>query len=112
VDVSVLDTEPDFDPDTREEIGERPAIWFWFTDAKLGEFEEFVRREGSRLHHALVTEWSRPLIEVASGFFAKAFMSDGLEQLLWHITTIEALRNLSIGMRQGVHEISVAAPPR
>lgn len=90
-DVSVLDTEPDFDSATGEEVGERPAIWFYFNDTEVKIFEEFVRREGARLHRALVTPWSRPLIEVASRFFAKAFMSDGLEQLLWHITTIEAL---------------------
>jgi hypothetical protein len=82
VDIPVLDTEPDFDPDTQEEIGERPSIWFWFTDAELVEFAELVSREGTRLHRALVTAWSRPVIETASKFFAKAFVSDGLEQLL------------------------------
>lgn len=90
-DTSVLDTEPDFDPYTNEEIGERPTIRFSFNAKEAKAFEVFVRREGALLHRALETRWSRELVEVASKFFAKAFVSYGLEQLLWHITTIEAL---------------------
>jgi hypothetical protein len=39
-------------------------------------------------------KWSNDLnnlIEVGLGFLAKAFFTNGVEQLLWHITTIEAL---------------------
>jgi hypothetical protein len=91
VDPSALDTEPTFDHETGEEVGERPTIWFSFNDAEATAFEQFVRLEGERLHDALATPWSRPLIEVAARFFAKAFMSGGLEELLWHMATVEAL---------------------
>jgi hypothetical protein len=53
--------------------------------AKAAGFQAFVTREGDRLDRALAIGWSRSLVEVASRFFAKAFVSEGLEQLLWHI---------------------------
>ena len=90
-DTSVLDTEPFFDPDTREYIGERPHVLFHLSASETEAFEIFVRREGTLLHRALGTAWSKPLVETASNFFAKAFVADGVEQLLWHMTTIEAL---------------------
>jgi hypothetical protein len=90
VDTSALETEPEFDH-ANKEVGERPAIRLHFNEAEADAFERLARSEGTRLHAALSSTWSRPLVEVASNFFAKAFVSDGLEQLLWHITTIEAL---------------------
>ena len=90
-DISMLDTQPEFDPYTNEEVGEEPLILFSFSAREAESFETFLRREGTLLHRALKTAWSKPLAETASSFFAKAFVADGVEQLLWHITTIEAL---------------------
>jgi hypothetical protein len=89
--VRILDREPDFDADTGEEIGDRPTIHFHLDESETSRFEVFVKAESKRLDRLRSLAWSKELIEVALGFLVKAFFANGVEQLLWHITTIEAL---------------------
>jgi hypothetical protein len=87
----MLAREPEVDPDTGEETGDRPTIHFHFDDAETKQFEMFVKAESERLTRLRDFEWSKDLIEAGLGFLVKAFFASGVEQLLWHITTIEAL---------------------
>ncbi|MGO9265185.1 MAG: hypothetical protein ACLP1Y_07275 [Candidatus Acidiferrales bacterium] len=87
----MLAREPEVDPDTGEEIGDRPTIHFHFDKAETNDFEVFVKAESERLTRLRSFEWSKELIEAGLGFLVKAFFASGVEQLLWHITTIEAL---------------------
>ena len=89
--LSTLDREPYFNPWTGEEEGEKPAHWISF---RAEESEQFVDKI-QNLDHLLVA--IKPAMETwhfvgrAFGFLVKGFFSDGLEQLLWHMTVLEAL---------------------
>jgi hypothetical protein len=83
-----FETEPVFHPETGEENGERQAIWIDLTEDEEEKLELLMLKTG-KLLAKYPTEWT--FIEIALGYFVKAFFSEGLEQLLWHITTIEAL---------------------
>jgi Apea-like HEPN len=87
----MLAREPENDPDTGEEIGDRPTIHFHFDQAETNNFELFAKVESERLTRLRSLKWSNDLIETGLGFLVKAFFANGVEQLLWHITTIEAL---------------------
>ncbi len=91
IDVSRLRTVPDFDPHSGEEIGEVPETVIHFDEEEIDKFKDFILQiEGiSSILTPLEQDWR--FLEVAQGFFLKAFFADGLEQLLWHITTLEAL---------------------
>lgn len=87
-----LDTEPAFNSMTGEELDfERPVIWTHLDtdeadvcEASVRELVDRLRALGSR-----PTEWG--FFDRACGYFLKAFFADGFEQLLWHITTVDAL---------------------
>lgn len=86
-----LERESEFDSDTGEEIGDRPEIHFHLNKAETIAFEAFIKAESERLTRLRSCKWSNDLIQVGLGFLVKAFFTNGVEQLLWHITTIEAL---------------------
>lgn len=54
-------------------------------------FEQCITLYGQILRYIepIPEQWH--FIEIAWGYFIKAYFADGLEQLLWHITTLEAL---------------------
>jgi hypothetical protein len=58
------------------------------SEAKFGDFVSWAEECLTRLE-PLQEKW--PFVEIATGFLLKAFFSDGLEQLLWHITVLESL---------------------
>ena len=90
-DISCLALEPIFDGNGVE-IGEGPAMPIMYLDAT--ETQGFYRMV-TQLEAQLKTvrdqtdRWQ--FIDVAVGYLVKAFFSDELDQLLWHITAIEAL---------------------
>lgn len=89
--LSTLDREPYFNPLTGEEEGEKPVHWISFSAEESEQFVNTVQN----LDHLLVA--IKPAMEAwnfvgrALGFLVKGFYSDGLEQLLWHMTVLEAL---------------------
>jgi len=85
-----LQKEPDFDSNGNE-IGERPEIRIRLDQAETESFRLFVTRNHSLLSrlHSESHPWH--FFEIALGRLIKAFFADDLDQLLWHITTIEAL---------------------
>jgi len=74
-----------------EEI-EVPGIGIVLDDAATEAFKAFIRRAGDLLRCLRAKQNGWEFVEVALGYFIKGFFTnDGLEQMLWHITTLEAL---------------------
>lgn len=97
-DTSVLSTEPVPDPNTGEFVGEEPARLIDMCDDKASiDFRVFVRRAAMGFSSFCANQEAKPFMETALGYFLKAFFSEGLEQLLWHIAVVEAL----LGDREG-----------
>ena len=89
-DCSKLATTPQIDPYTEEEY-ETPIVFFELSESHVVSFEECTRRADDCLRQ-LETDTARwPFLKVATGNLIKAFFADGLEELLWHITALEAL---------------------
>ncbi len=90
-DISSLELVPDFDHDGVER-GECPPMPIHYLNATetcsfsrtVTEFEIQLNTIRSR-----TARWQ--FIDVAVSYLVKAFFSDDLDQLLWHITAIEAL---------------------
>jgi hypothetical protein len=87
-DLSDLPMEPMMD-NFGEEVGERPYVAFDLSGSET-EFRDFVKNIGALIEKIKqVRQWQ--FIDVALSFMEKGFRDSGLEQLLWHITAIEAL---------------------
>ena len=90
------------DPDTGEVYNAHDFI-FEMNESRGVAFEQCIQRADECLRHlekkkhdtklpyldTLDTRW--PFLKVAVGNLIKAFFAAGLEQLLWHITALEAL---------------------
>jgi hypothetical protein len=77
--------------DDGEEVGDSPEVVFYFDELRTRKLEEDLREFEARLRliDKYQPEWR--FVYTALGFLAKAFQTRGLEQLLWHITAIEAV---------------------
>ncbi len=87
-----LGTDPILDG-TGEEIGEMPAVYIPLDENETDSFKAFIQHIGS-LFDSLETkddEWK--FLDTALAYFIKAFSTEygDLEELLWHITVLEAL---------------------
>jgi hypothetical protein len=54
-------------------------------------FTDFIQRTAKLLADLRAQQNDWQFVETALDYFIKAFFTPGLEQLLWHITTLEAL---------------------
>ena len=90
-DFQKLATEPFFHPETNEEIGDNPSIYFHFDEIQTNNFEKFINEIENVFLNLNQNHTAINFFDIALGYFIKAFFSDGLEQLLWHISTVEAL---------------------
>lgn len=92
-DISRLATEPVIDHITGEEIGEKLIVWFPMGKEETEELKGFLEQNLPLLNIALLKKF--PFLNSALGYLTKAFFtilfSNSPEQLLWHITSIEAL---------------------
>ena len=89
-------------PVTEEEY-EAPYVTFNLNEPRVAALEEYIQRADECLRNlekkehdpslpyldTLDTRW--PFLKVAIGNLIKAFFTEELEQLLWHITALEAL---------------------
>lgn len=89
-DISGLITEPVLDS-SGEEIGEAPTVYISLDQDETAKFKAFIQKTMSLLGSLKIKENNWQFLETASGYFIKAFFAEGLEQLLWHITVLEAL---------------------
>jgi len=90
-DISKLETEPFIDAQTGEEIGEVPVVYIHLDKSETDAFKAFIQSTGNLLTSLRAKQNGWQFLEVALGNFIKAFFSEGLEQMLWHITALEAL---------------------
>jgi hypothetical protein len=89
-DIGTLAREAYFDQDGNE-MGDHPSWAFYFDESETARFEEKLREFSERL--SLIDqhqpEWR--FVFTALRFLTKATRTQDLEQLLWHITAIEAV---------------------
>ena len=109
-DCSTLLIETVGGPYTGEEL-EIPYVIFDLNESRAAAFEEYIQRADKYLGYLekkdrdsdstyLETFW--PFLKVAMGNLIKAFFTDELEQLLWHITALEALLGEERGIRRSI----------
>jgi len=89
-DLSVLETTDVEDTLTHEPV-EVPAIRFSLNTSETIQFKKFIQKTKDILDNLKINENNWKFLEIAQNYFIKATFSTGLEQLLWHITVIEAL---------------------
>ena len=89
--LSLLDREPDSNPLTGEEEGERPSHWISFYGKDSQQFVANVQRLDQLLLAIEPAMHTWHFLRRAFDFLVKGFFSSGLEQLLWHMTVLEAL---------------------
>lgn len=80
------------DPYTGKEYNGHHII-FNLNESRIAAFEQCIQRADECLGHLRLetkdTHW--PFLKVAADNLNKAFFTDGLDQLLWHITDLEAM---------------------
>ncbi len=87
-----LETEPLPDPETREELGPVPLVKVHFDQAETHHFVTFMKHIGDMIYSVEKDSDSWNFLGIAIDYFTKAFLiPPNLEQLLWHITVLEAL---------------------
>ena len=89
-DTSILCREPIYSQEG-EEVGERPCIHTHFGEEEAANFERFMSTAQHLVDLAKSREACWPFLHIAFGNLRKAFFAEGLDQLLWHITALEAL---------------------
>lgn len=90
--VDQLDREPVFDPATGEETDtDRPMIWTSLDKEKTSVCEEMVRSVAEGIQQLEPCAAALQFFDRAGRYLLKGFFAEGFEQLLWHITTVDAL---------------------
>jgi hypothetical protein len=80
-----------FDPETGDEIGDAPMYDLQLSNDEALRFAESLGYAGDALIRLRAHQNEWPFLEIAIGFFAKAFFSEQFQQLLGHITVLETL---------------------
>ena len=107
-------------PGGNEGENEIPFVIFDLKKSRAVTFEQHIQRADECLRHlekkkydtklpyldTLDTRW--PFLKVAMGNLIKAFFTEELEQLLWHITALEALLGEERGIRRSIAKRSAA----
>jgi hypothetical protein len=89
-DLDVLATEPCCDSDGHE-LGQQRVVAWDLSKEETEEFESFIGQIDACIKNARISASELRFLDTALNFLEKAFLSRRAEQLLWHITTIEAL---------------------
>lgn len=89
-DLSSLEFLPCYDP-MGEEIGEAPSFPINLGEKDLERLRTIVMEVQGFVNSVNFEECGWEFLNVAMGYLAKAFTSDDLEQLLWHMTVLDAL---------------------
>jgi len=87
-----LETEPLPDPKTQEELGRVPLVKVYLDKAETQHFVMFMKHIGDMTHSLEKDSDNWSFVEIALGYFTKAFLTPpNPDQLLWHIVIMEAL---------------------
>lgn len=90
-DLSGLVTRPYYTPDGEETDEEYPDFHFYLTDTQVDKLREVVGVAHGFIKDIDLKKCGWEFLEIAMGSLAKAFLSDGIEQLLWNVVALEAL---------------------
>jgi hypothetical protein len=85
-----LAREPYFDNEGNE-LGDRPAVPFHYGESETEKLKIRLQKTAAYLESIRSHDPTWRFVGTALGFLTKAFRSEGIEQLLWHITAIEAI---------------------
>lgn len=89
-DLSELEFFPVYDG-CGEEIGESPQFCIHIEKDELERLKNIIEKSQEFLEKIDLKQCNWEFLDIAMGYLAKAFFAEGLEQLLWHITVLEAL---------------------
>ena len=89
--MSALATEPYFDPITNEELGEQPTRHINLDEEETQSLARSIKETDRAIRNIEPTQEVWPFLVRALRFQVKGFFTNELEQLLWHITVVEAL---------------------
>lgn len=89
--ISTMETEPYFDPITNEELGEQPARYINLDGEETQALARSIKETDLLIRNIESAQEVWPFLVRALRFQVKGFFTKGLEQLLWHITVVEAL---------------------
>jgi len=91
---SKLLTEPIYDVKGNT-IGEGPTMYIHLNEEETNSFKVFTKETTKIINCIDMNKNKWKFLDIALGYFVKAFFTDsferGVEQLLWNITTLEAL---------------------
>ncbi|MFA5857437.1 MAG: hypothetical protein WC955_00060 [Elusimicrobiota bacterium] len=90
-DFSRLAKESRIDSLTDEEIGSYPMITTDLDEKQTTDFESCIHDIIKSLSNIEINQSNWHFIDIALGFSTKAFLSEGIERLLWYVTTLESL---------------------
>src|SRR3989338_5001346 len=74
-----------------ETEGEFTQFTIHLTNSDIGELKKVVKNANDFLESIDLQKCDWEFLEIAMGSLAKAFLSDGIEQLLWHMIALEAI---------------------
>jgi len=86
-----LETEPVTDSRTGKDLGEAPAFYINLENDETASFKTFVEHVGNLLSNLETSSHPWKSLDLALHFLMKGFFAEGMEQILWHITSLEAL---------------------
>lgn len=89
--LELLETEPYFDQRTNEELGEHPSCYIHLSSEQTQVLAKCLTTAEAMVGNIRVLAESSSFLSRALGFLVKGFFAKGLEQLLWHMTVLEAL---------------------
>jgi hypothetical protein len=90
--VHQLDREPVFDPATGEETDtDHPMILTSFDEKETSQCEVMLRSVAEQIHLLEPYSAAWQFFERAGHYLLKGSFAEGFEQLLWHVTTVDAL---------------------
>jgi len=95
-DLSGLEMCTYYTPDGKETDKECPYFPVYLSNSQVAKLREVIANAYGFLKDIDLNECGWEFLEVSMGSLAKAFLSDGVEQLLWNVVALESL----IGERQ------------
>ena len=89
-DLDILQKRYVSDPETGEPI-EVPEPMIFLTKEETNAFVNFVRQMENLVSKLEINRGRWPFLEHGLGFLVKGFLTESMEQLLWHVVAVESL---------------------
>lgn len=89
--IEKLETEPYEDVYTGKDVGEGPSFYFNLDREETDTFDNFITHVCNMLDQLTIKKEGLLFIDTSINFMIKGFFTEGIEQILWHIISLEAL---------------------